>query len=90
MREPQLDDAVQTPNTYTLFGVKRLWLIAAAVCVIGAALLGWRGHLDATFVTATLGALAWFLDLRNLLRARSIESGADEAEELEIEEPDEQ
>lgn len=90
MRETQIDERTETSNTYVLFGVKRLWLVVAAACVFGAAGLGWRGHLDATFVTATLGAVAWFLDLRNLLRARNIETAADENEESEVEESDEQ
>lgn len=90
MGATQIDEPTASSNTYVLFGVKRLWLIVAAACVVGAAALGWRGHLDATFVTATLGAVAWFLDLRNLLRARSIEAAADEDEESEVEESDEQ
>ncbi len=90
MRESQTDDAAQTPNTYALFGVKRLWLVVSAACLIGAALLGWRGQLDATFVTATLGVVAWFLDQRNLLRARNIEAHAEQDEETEVDETDEQ
>jgi hypothetical protein len=70
-------------HTYTLFGVKRLWRIAAVLCLVAAAVLDWRGHLDATFVAATLGVVAWFLDQRNLLRARSIEADADTYAEIE-------
>jgi hypothetical protein len=77
-------------NTYTLFGVKRLWSAVAALCLVVAAVLGWRGHYDGTFVAATLGVVAWFLDQRNLLRARIIEADAAFAEEVEIEEEDEQ
>lgn len=90
MRATQSDAAADAPNTYTLFGVKRLWLVVAAACVIIAAVLGWRGRLDATFVTATLGAVAWFLDLRNLLHARSIETVAAGNAEIEAEGSDEQ
>jgi hypothetical protein len=73
-------------DTYILFGVKRLWSIVAGVGLIGAVALGWLGHINATFVVATLGAVAWFLDQRNLLRARIIEPGAhDAADEEEIE-----
>jgi len=71
-------------NTYTLFGVKRLWSLVAGLCLLCAVVLGWRNHLDATFVAATLGVVAWFLDQRNLLRARSIEADATEAESEEI------
>jgi hypothetical protein len=82
--------ALQQANTYTLFGVKRLWSAVAALCLVTAAVLGWRGHYDGTFVAATLGVVAWFLDQRNLLRARSIEADAAFEEGVEIEEEDEQ
>lgn len=75
-------------NTYSLFGVKRAWSIVAALCLVGACVLGWRGHYDGTFVVATLGVVAWFIDQRNLLRARSIE--ADIAEDDFESEEDEQ
>ena len=83
MREPLQKDAPHA-NSYTLFGVKRLWSIAAVLCLVVAAVLGWRGHLDATFIAATLGVVAWFLDQRNLLRARSLERAADGAEHTEV------
>ncbi len=89
MDETRIDDGAQTPNTYTLFGVKRLWLIVSAACLLAAAVLGWRGQLDATFVTAALGAVAWFLDQRNLLRARSSEADIED-EEAKVTETDEQ
>jgi hypothetical protein len=73
-------------HTYTLFGVKRLWSIVAGLGLLGAITLGWLGHINATFVVATLGAVAWFLDQRNLLRARIIEPVEhDAADEEEIE-----
>ena len=71
-------------NTYELFGVKRLWSFVAGLCLLAALVLGWRNHLDATFVAATLGVVAWFLDQRNLLRARSIEANAEQTEDEEI------
>ncbi len=89
MRATQSDDPAEPSNTYVLFGVKRLWLLVAAACAVGAGILGWRGQLDATFVTATLGAVAWFLDLRNSLRARSSAADAHEDEETEAEDSDE-
>ena len=71
-------------NTYTLFGIKRLWSIVAGLCLLCAVVLGWRNHLDATFVVATLGVVAWFLDQRNRLRARSIEANTQQKEDEEI------
>jgi hypothetical protein len=73
-------------DTYTLFGVKRLWSIVAGLGLISAVALGWLGHINTTFVVATLGAVAWFLDQRNLLRARIVEPDEhDAADEEEIE-----
>jgi len=65
------------------------WQGISFLCLMVAALSLWRGHTDAAFVTATLGVVAWFLDLRNRLRRTSIEAD-DSSHESEIdEEPDE-
>ena len=44
-------------------------MILAALLLIVAAVLLWRGNLSAAFVIATLGAVAWFLNYRSQLRA---------------------
>ena len=49
---------------------ERLWTIVAALFALGAGVLLWRNNLPAAFVTATLGAVAWFLSYRAQLRAR--------------------
>ncbi len=89
MRETLPDDVAPPANTYALFGVKRLWSIVAALCLAGAGLFGWRGHLDATFITATLGVVAWFIDQRNLIRARSGAHDRDVVDHEETEGTDE-
>lgn len=43
-------------------------LFVAALCVIS-------DYVDAAFVVATLGIVAWFVETRNRLRADDIESG---------------
>ena len=48
---------------------ERIWMILAALLLIVAAVLLWRGNLSAAFVIATLGAVAWFLNYRSQLRA---------------------
>lgn len=53
---------------------RRYWLIGAAACLLAAAALLMWSHLDAAFVVATLGILAWFFDLRNRLRPPDIEA----------------
>ena len=53
---------------------QRRWLIGAAACLLAAAALLMWAHIDAAFVVATLGVLAWFFDLRNRLRPPDIEA----------------
>lgn len=43
-------------------------LIVAALCVIS-------DYVDAAFVVATLGVVAWFVETRNRLRTADIEPG---------------
>lgn len=45
----------------------RGWSVIAGLCLLAAAVFLWRTHIDAAFVAATLGVLAWFLNLRNQL-----------------------
>ncbi|MFN2455115.1 MAG: hypothetical protein ABR577_12930 [Pyrinomonadaceae bacterium] len=54
--------------------MERAWIIVSVLCLM-AAVLFWalRDNLDATFVAAALGAVAWFLSLRNRLRRSVIE-----------------
>ena len=48
---------------------ERLWMIAAGLCMIVAATaLVWRWNVEVAFVAATLGAVCWFLSLRNRLK----------------------
>ncbi len=58
---------------------ERLWSIVSVICLIVAAVFVWRWHLDVAFVVATLGVLAWFLDVRH--RLRPAHSEADELTE---------
>ena len=50
--------------------IERIWIIVAGVMVIVAAAFLWRNNVSAAFVTATLGAVAWFLSYRAQMRAR--------------------
>jgi hypothetical protein len=50
--------------------IERIWIIGAAIMVIVAAGLLWRNNMSAAFVTATLGAVAWFLSYRAQIRAK--------------------
>ncbi|MCA1616658.1 MAG: hypothetical protein LC800_21725 [Acidobacteria bacterium] len=68
---------------------ERRWSIAAGVCLVAAAALWVFVGVDAAFVVATLGVLAWFWDHRNRVVRRSIGSGgrpgADDDEDEEVE-----
>ncbi|HZH30770.1 MAG TPA: hypothetical protein VEY11_08400 [Pyrinomonadaceae bacterium] len=62
------------------------WSVAAGACLLVAAALLVAGRMDAAFVVATLGAVAWFWNERNRLRPHGIEADErrrDEEEEFE-------
>jgi len=44
--------------------MKRFWMIIAGICLGVAAISLWWQRMDAAFVSATLGAVAWLLDYR--------------------------
>lgn len=65
------------------------WLAAACLLLLAAIFFLWRGLMDATFVAAALGAVAWFLDVRARLRRElPDEEDVDEAEVAEDESED--
>jgi hypothetical protein len=65
--------------------IERIWIIVAAIMVIVAATFLWRNNMSAAFVTATLGAVAWFLSyraqIRSKLAATEVESSEPEINE---------
>jgi hypothetical protein len=65
--------------------MERVWISLAAVMVIVAAVFLWRNNVSAAFVTATLGAVAWFLSYRAQISARLAATEAD-SEEAETDE----
>jgi hypothetical protein len=48
--------------------MERIWTIIAGACLVVAAVLLLRDNMNAAFVVATLGVVAWFLRLRGPLR----------------------
>jgi hypothetical protein len=50
--------------------IERLWIIASGILLVLAAVFVWRNNLSAAFVTAALGACAWFLSYRSELRKK--------------------
>lgn len=63
---------------------ERAWIVIAAALLIAAAVLLWRNNLSAAFVTAALGACAWFLSYRSQLR--TLTKDEDEPDETEFSE----
>lgn len=53
---------------------ERAWIIASALLLIAAAILLWWNNLSAAFVTAALGACAWFLSYRAQVRGKLAET----------------
>ena len=62
-------------------------MILAALMLIVAAVLLWRGNLSAAFVIATLGVVAWFLSYRSQLRANVAIDRGDDVVDEESDEP---
>ncbi|HEX7721411.1 MAG TPA: hypothetical protein VF397_04590 [Pyrinomonadaceae bacterium] len=50
--------------------IERVWIIASGILLVVAAVFFWRNNLSAAFVTAALGACAWFLSYRAQLRKK--------------------
>ena len=55
--------------------MKVFWLVMTGVLLAGAAVLMIRQNLDAAFVVATLGVVAWFLHFR--MRMKEVIKSAD-------------
>jgi uncharacterized membrane protein YdjX (TVP38/TMEM64 family) len=49
---------------------ERVWIILAGMLLVLAAVFLWWNNLSAAFVTAALGACAWFLSYRTQLRKK--------------------
>jgi hypothetical protein len=50
--------------------IERFWIILSGLLLVAAAVFLWRNNLPAAFVTAALGACAWFLSYRAELRKK--------------------
>ncbi len=65
---------------------QRRWSIVAGVCLLIAGACLFVARMEAAFVAATLGVVAWFWNERNRLRPTSIEADdefQDEDEEID-------
>lgn len=60
--------------------IERVWIILSGVLLVTAAVFFWRNNLSAAFVTAALGACAWFLSYRAELRKKLKEHDSSDEE----------
>lgn len=67
---------------------ERIWIMLAAAMVIVAAAFLWRNNTSVAFVTATLGAVAWFLSYRAQLQAKIVAAEGESKEQESDEGPD--
>jgi hypothetical protein len=73
--------------------MERAWMIVAGCCLFVAGLFLWRGHVNGAFVAGTLGAVGWFLSLRDQLKQKIVvteDSTEDENENDALGEEDEE
>ena len=54
---------------------ERIWIIIAGLCLIVAAIFLLQDNINVAFVAATLGVVAWFLNLRERLRKSIVMTG---------------
>jgi len=55
--------------------MKQIWMIAAALCIVIAAVLIWRREFNIAFVVAVVGVVAWFMNYR--IQMKRITAAAD-------------
>jgi Flp pilus assembly protein TadB len=66
--------------------MQRAFVIISAVLLLAAFIILLRGNLDAAFVVAVIGIVAWFLSFRTKLKARVRENEKNESEDLQDDE----
>ncbi len=63
--------------------MKLFWIIVACACVLAAVFMVIRGRLDAAFVIAALGVIAWFLNYRTQMTEVIAAADLEEANQRE-------
>ena len=56
------------------------WNIIAVVCLVAATIALLNSYIDAAFVAATLGVVAWFLEVRSKYKVARVEDDEADAE----------
>jgi hypothetical protein len=63
--------------------IERVWTIGSGALLVAAAVFLWRNNLSAAFVTAALGACAWFLSYRAELKKKIQDDEPNDDEDFE-------
>jgi len=63
--------------------VKTFWMIVAGVCIVVAAVFLLLGSMDAAFVVAVVGLIAWFLNHRMQMKSALAKQDAEEEKKEE-------
>ncbi len=61
--------------------MKKIWSLAAAVCLVAAFVFYRFDNFDGVFVAAVLGCIAWLLSYRKEVRRRVVAESSDDANE---------
>ncbi len=74
MREGERQAGEARAGSFSTRVFEARWSIVAGLCLLVAATLLLLGRMDAAFVVATIGTVAWFWNERNRLRPQGIEA----------------
>lgn len=61
--------------------IGRIWIMLSGLLVVFAAFFVWRNNFSAAFVSATLGACAWFLSYRSEMKNKIADDDETENED---------
>jgi hypothetical protein len=63
--------------------IERVWTILSGMLLVLAAFFVWRNNFSAAFVTAALGACAWFLSYRGEMKKKIADDESDAEDGIE-------
>ena len=83
---PRAGHTALSPLFDRLSATPRLWSIIVFVSLIAGAAFALTGFMDAAFVAATLGVVAWFIEMRDRLQRPDVERDDTREERTDMEE----
>jgi hypothetical protein len=58
--------------------IERVWIILSGMLLVFAAFFVWRNNFSAAFVSAALGACAWFLSYRGEMKKKIVDDDSED------------